>query len=247
MVLDNIFQILPLSVRESIKNSQEYIQKSSMKEFHSQFINPNDIVFDIGGNIGNYAQIYKDLGAKVICLEPQPYCISKLKERFKDTKDITIVQKGVSDKVGELELNLDSKNPATATFSEEFKNDGPFSNRKWDKKIKVPVTTLDILIKEYGIPTYCKIDVEGFEYNVLKGLTKAIKCISFEYSYSLIDTVKKCLTHLERLGKPIYNLCFYNKPTKFVLSSWTESKEEVLNKILNSKKAFAGDIFVRFD
>lgn len=247
MILDNIYQLLPLTVKEKLLNFKEYIQKGKMKEFHSQFINPYDTVFDIGANIGNYAQIYHELGAKVICLEPQPYCISKLKNKFRNNKDIVIVQKGVSDKEGMLELNLDSKNHATATFSEQFKSDGPFSNRKWDTKIKVPVTTLDLLIKEYGIPTYCKIDVEGFEYSVLKGLSKPIKYISFEYSQSLTDTAKKCMSHLETLGKPMYNFCYFNKPTKFVLVNWTDNKDEIVDKILNSKGVFAGDIYVKFE
>jgi len=246
MILDQIYQILPLSIREKLLNIKEYIQKKQMKSFHSQFIKSNDLVFDIGANIGNYAEVYKELGAKVICLEPQPYCISKLRKRFNKDKNIHIVEKGASDKEGELELNLDSNNHATATFSEQFKNDGPFSNRKWDRKIKVPVTTLDILIKEYGIPTYCKIDVEGFEYSVLKGLNTPIKYISFEYSQSLVETVKKCMSHLESLGKPMYNLCLYNKPTKFVLDNWTENKQIIIDKVLESKRSFAGDIYVKF-
>lgn len=246
MKLYKIYQLLPLSIREQVRNFQEFLQRKDMIKFHSQFIKPNDLVFDIGANIGNYTQIYQSLCAKVVCLEPQPYCISKLKKRFKDDNSITIVEKGVAETISELELNLDSQNHATATFSEHFKKDGPFNDRTWENKIKVPVTTLDNLIKEYGQPTYCKIDVEGYEYSVLKGLSKPIKYISFEYSKSLLDLVENCIKHLEELGKPMYNYCEYNKPTEFILDSWVRDGDILIERIKDSKSAFSGDIYVRF-
>jgi len=247
MKLHKIYQLLPLSIREQFRNLQEFLQRKDMIKFHSQFIKPKDLVFDIGANIGNYAKIYKSLGAKVVCLEPQPYCISKLKKRFENDKNITIVEKGVAEKISELELNLDSNNHATATFSQQFKEDGPFNDRTWEKKIKVSVTTLDELIKQYGLPSYCKIDVEGYEYSVLKGLSKPIKYISFEYFKSLLDLVEKCIKHLEELGKPMYNYCEYNRPTKFKLDTWTSDKNILIGNINNLKSASSGDIYVRFE
>jgi len=247
MKLHKIYQLLPLSIREQFRNLQEFLQREGMIKFHSQFIKPNDLVFDIGANIGNYAKIYKRLGARVVCLEPQPYCISKLRKRFENDKNISIVEKGVAETISELELNLDSQNHATATFSEHFKKDGPFNDRTWENKIIVPVTKLDNLIKEYGQPTYCKIDVEGYEYSVLKGLSKPIKYISFEYSKSLVDIVESCIKHLEQLGKPMYNYCEYNKPTKFKLDTWTSDKNILIGKINHLKSASSGDIYVRFE
>jgi FkbM family methyltransferase len=43
------------------------------------------------------------------------------------------------------------------------------------------MTTMDTLISLYGKPDYCKIDVEGFEINVLKGLNIPLNLVSFEY------------------------------------------------------------------
>ena len=47
---------------------------------------------------------------------------------------------------------------------------------------KIPVITIDKLIEEKGIHVFIKIDVEGFELEVLKGLFVPIKMISFEYA-----------------------------------------------------------------
>ena len=43
------------------------------------------------------------------------------------------------------------------------------------------MTTLDTLVAEYGEPAFCKIDVEGFEVEALKGLSRPLRALSFEY------------------------------------------------------------------
>ena len=78
-------------------------------------------------------------------------------------------------KKGYLKLQICENAPTISTMSDKWIKDGRFSNDyKWTKTQLVAVTTLDDLIKEYGSPKFCKIDVEGFEYPVLKGLTKPI-------------------------------------------------------------------------
>jgi FkbM family methyltransferase len=46
--------------------------------------------------------------------------------------------------------------------------------------VTVPVTTLDKAIDEFGVSTFCKMDVEGFEVDVLKGLSKPIPLLTIE-------------------------------------------------------------------
>ena len=62
---------------------------------------------------------------------------------------------------------INSQNPLVSTFSDHW-DKGRFSNKYWDKSIKIQTTTIDQLIKDYGKPKFIKIDVEGFELNVLK-------------------------------------------------------------------------------
>lgn len=77
-----------------------------------------------------------------------------------------------------MELYICKDAPGISTFSEKYKIN--FPDYRYDKKEKVQVVTLDDLIKEYGLPKYCKIDVEGFEWKVLKGLTRPIPYVSIE-------------------------------------------------------------------
>ena len=62
------------------------------------------------------------------------------------------------------------------------------------------MTTLDAVIAEYGTPRFCKIDVEGFEREVIGGLSQPLPLLSFEFSGEFIDDVGACLQWLEQLA-----------------------------------------------
>ena len=143
-------------------------------------------------------------------------------------------------------LHIDPSNHATATFSNKFKTQGPFKNRNWDKKVKVPVTTLDELISEYGIPVFCKIDVEGYEVSVLKGLSVPIPYISFEYSKNLLKEVESCLSHLNKLGNARFNFSVSYNSTKLKLRKWTKSKKKLIDEVQKVPLGYPGDVFVNF-
>lgn len=140
---------------------------------------PGDLVFDVGANLGDKTAAYLSRGARVIAIEPQFAMVAQLQDRFGGCGDVTILEVGLSDTVGELQMSVNSAVPAISTFMEEWKF-GRFSDQKWDQVATVPVTTLDILIKEYGSPRFIKIDVEGFEETVVNGLSKRSGCISTE-------------------------------------------------------------------
>jgi hypothetical protein len=63
------------------------------------------------------------------------------------------------------------------------------------------MTTLDKLIEQFGIPSFIKIDVEGFEYEVIKGLSKPVKALSLEFTPEIIESTYKCINYLQQLGK----------------------------------------------
>ena len=122
---------------------------------------------------------------------------------------------------------------------------GRYGDHQWSKKIKVPVTTMDALIAEHGMPAFCKIDVEGFEVQVLKGLSKAIKAVSFELISETADNAIACIDHLQKLGMYEYNYS-HLESMKLDLPAWV-SAAEIKAKINSERQGtdLGGDIYAR--
>ena len=66
--------------------------------FYSQFISKNELCFDIGANIGNFTRYFLDLGAKIVCVEPQIDCLKILYDLYGKNKKVTIIGKAIGDK-----------------------------------------------------------------------------------------------------------------------------------------------------
>jgi len=176
-------------------------EMQAIEKFYSQFITPGDLCFDVGANIGNRTEVFLKLGANIVCIEPQESCYTTLKKLYGNNKKVTILNHGLADKEGFSTLNICENAPTISTMSDTWMHEGRFSkNYKWTRTQLVPVTTLDQLIEEYGLPKLCKIDVEGFEFQVLKGLHTQIPYLSFEFTKEFFDNAKNCINHLISIG-----------------------------------------------
>lgn len=171
------------------------------------FINAGDLVFDVGAHKGLKTDLYLSLGAHVIDVEPQPDCIEHLRNKYADNDRVIIEPIGLASRPGNLEFSICSDASTISTFSTEWQTDGRFSQHGyvWDKKIIVAVNTLDHLIAKYGLPHFCKIDVENFELEVLKGLTQPIPYLSFEFSIETLHNTQQCVEYLMKLGYRSFN------------------------------------------
>ncbi len=225
---------MPLS---SLATQQEML-------FIQQFVKPSSLVFDVGAHTGTKTDLYLKLNAHVICIEPQQSCLNLLKNKYQFNPNVQIVDRGLADKIGEMELYICSAATTISTFSDEWQH-GRFENDfQWDKKIIVPVTTLDELIKIFGIPYFCKIDVEGFEHQVLRGLSQAIPYISFEYTKELFKNSKTCLEYLSKLGYVSFNYTI-GETLRFVHPEWI-SPEQLIQEIeCHDDCLLWGDIYAR--
>ncbi len=214
--------------------------------FYKQFIQPGDQVFDVGANIGNRTEVFLKCNAKVIAVEPQPACVEILKNKFNNR--ITIEQVGISNAEGELEMYIATDTTAS-TFDSKFITDTKekFKYTEWKDTIKVPVTTLENLIIKYGFPQFCKIDVEGFEPQVLKGLKSIIPYISFEYAVpERKQAALDCIQLLHNLSENgMFNYSVRESMT-WALHDWmnyTDFTEHV--RLAEFDKTLFGDIYFK--
>ena len=209
-----------------------------------KLLNSGDLFFDIGAHLGEKSKKILDKNLKIVMLEPLPQCVKQLKESFKNNRNVEILEKAVGRTVGNMTLEVNSKMPTISTMAKHWKN-GRFSNQKWDQIISVEVTTLDHLIKIYGLPNYIKIDVEGFELDVLLGLSQKAGIISFEFTSEFLDQSIKCLNHLKKIGYSEFNLSI-GESRKFFFE-WSNADNLIINLTSESKKnkLLWGDIYCK--
>jgi len=225
------------------KSAHAYLD---MLNFYSQFIEKGDLCFDIGANVGNRTDVFLGLGATVIAVEPQTICVEKLRSSFKRNKNVIIVDKALGEREGFGKIAICEAEPTISTMSDKWKTNGRFANNhEWSKRQPVSITTLDALIQKYGVPKFCKIDVEGFEKQVLKGLTVPIPFISFEFTREFFDDAKKCMAYLSSIGESRFN-CSLGESGELFLPEWV-THDRVHTSLDSFDDDFLwGDIYVKF-
>jgi len=221
-----------------------------MLEFYSQFVSRGALCFDIGANTGNRAKIFLKLQAAVIAVEPQYECIALLRTVFGSNPNLTIVHKALGESEGEAEMMVSNANTVSSLsreWIESVKDSGRFSDEySWDKKQIVPLTTLDRLIEQYGTPSFVKIDVEGFEYQVIKGLSQPVTTLSLEFTPEFIESTFTCIEHLQRLGDIRLNYVL-DESMHLALDKWVAPHEivRILSHFRGDNTLF-GDVYVNF-
>ena len=180
-----------------------------MRRFYGQFVAPGDLCFDIGAHVGNRMMTWLWLGADVVGVEPQPACFAVLARLYGSHGRVHLEQAAVGDTPGQATLHINEKNPTITTLSASWRDTlqqtAGFANEQWTTAVDVPVITLDDLIARYGRPKFCKIDVEGFETAVLRGLSQPLPIISFEFIPATMPLAYECLDRLDQLGTYRYN------------------------------------------
>ena len=120
-----------------------------------------------------------------------------------------------------------------------------FAGYSWREALTVSVETLDGMILKHGKPHFIKIDVEGFELEVLRGLSQPIDCISIEFTPELVHNSIKCIDYLETLGPVEFNYGKCND-ADFYFPYWV--KRPQIDDYLCSVKDYRiefGDIYVK--
>lgn len=226
------------------KNISSRFKQKKKLDFFSKFIREGELCFDVGAHKGELTEIFLKIGAKVIAVDPQDDCIDYMRRKFRREPNLVLVNKGLSNKEENLTLYICEDSSTISTFSKKWKR-GRFSSYQWNTNKLVQTTTLDNLIEKFGLPVFCKIDVEGFEYTVLQGLSKPIPCVSFEFTKEFLDDAKSCINYLHKLGYGIYN-CSLGEHYSLLFKEWVSHKELYNIPELETDPLLWGDIYAKF-
>ncbi len=209
------------------------------------YLPSNALVFDVGAHNGNKSAHYLHLGAsRVVCIEPQVSCMQTLREKFKGYPRVFFELCALSDHIGVIPFYECSA--TTISTADLDWQKGRFSDFSWADPIDAPATTLDALIRKYGVPGFCKIDVEGYELQVLRGMTTPIPYLSFEFTTEFLQIkTKACLEYLSSLGYTLFNVVF-GESEEFTFDNWMDWPVLLEEIQKNPDPLYWGDIYARF-
>lgn len=185
-----------------------------------------DTVIDVGSNKGQFVllveKIYKNI--QIFSFEPIKEVYLKQKKFFSKNKNIEIFNFGLGSKNKDVVLNITKKNDSSSIL--EIKNPDQLE-KKFEilEKRKIAVKTLDEVLSQFnlGENLLIKLDVQGYELEVLFGANKLLSRIK----YIIIEIAENQFYKDQKIGNTIIN--YLNKNNFEILKSCNHFKIEEIN------------------
>jgi hypothetical protein len=156
------------------------------------------LCFDIGANRGDFTVAALAQGYDVIALEPAPRIFSQLVGNFIYNQRVTPLRYAVSGSDYVTVEFYEAEEDGLSTLNEAWLTDKtmPYAGKPY-RTINATTITLDTLALKYGVPDLIKIDVEGAEWSVFKGLSSKMGTITFEWTWATWAEHLEQLKYLE--------------------------------------------------
>jgi FkbM family methyltransferase len=224
------------------------LRQRRLRRLYRHFVGAGDLVFDIGAHAGNRVRAFAALGCQVVALEPQPDFAWLLRALCGRSPRVSVVEAAVADVSGRRSLSVSERTPTVTTLASDWRDarasDPDFERVHWNRQIEVETTTLDLLIEQFGVPAFIKIDVEGSEPAVLAGLGRAVAALSFEYLPRALQDVQVCLTRLSALGPYQFNWSV-GESNRLASDEWLDASALLAALRTRTTHRRPGDVYAR--
>ncbi|MBL7741730.1 MAG: FkbM family methyltransferase [Chitinophagaceae bacterium] len=152
-----------------------------------------DLIFDIGLHTGEDTAFYLKKGYYVVAVEANPVLADHCRRKFDKaiaSGRLIILNAGIADKPGILPFYVNHYSSEWSSFDKAI---GTRNNTKYEV-IEVPCIKTESLFRDYGIPYYMKVDIEGYDYLSLNDIPDSGEKPSYvsceATNISLLDTLK---------------------------------------------------------
>lgn len=225
--------------------------RRSLRRLYRPFVPPGSLVFDVGAHVGDRTSAFLALGARVVAVEPQPLFASWLRRTVGRRSEVQVLEVALGRAEGRATLAVSRRTPTVSTLSAGWRAKMQRENRgfrgvRWDRRVEVRVTTLEALVAEHGTPAFCKVDVEGWEAEVLAGLDRPLPALSIEFVQGGLDVARACVARLSELGPYRYN-AVAGEHRAFLFERW-EDPMAIDGWLERGADGLAsGDVYARLD
>lgn len=228
MELTKLGWLVPVAIRKQLRGPWNRLlcleQRVRERIFYKQFIKAGDLVFDIGANKGEKTAALLSLGTRVVAVEPNEACIAVMERDFCRAvakNRLHIERAAAAAEPGTVALTTFDSVAGMSSGSPEFLDHALAIGYVARETVTVRAITLDELISRHGLPAFIKIDVEGMDADVLRGLSAKPTTLSFEYNTapSLAGRTRSCFDECRRLGFKFANVTDGVAP-RFLFDDW---------------------------
>jgi FkbM family methyltransferase len=231
---------------EMLRGGKAMEQSRRMRAFYLRLVPKNSLVFDIGANMGTMTGVFTSRGAKVVAVDANEDCVRHI-ALTTSRAEVQPVHSAIGATNGEARLKVCDRKDKMSSLSDEWREAVSTANQNyagmWNREATVPMLTMDALVERFGLPFYIKIDVEGYEDQVIAGLTECPQLLSFEFNTVFLEPAKSAL-HSSVFNGARFNYTLVD-PVKFELPDWV-CRDELASRIMDPKfGSGVGDIFVR--
>ncbi|MGY6704027.1 FkbM family methyltransferase [Roseinatronobacter sp.] len=178
------------------------------RQLYNGILNAGDLVFDVGAHVGTRARVMRKCGARVVAFEPQPAFARFLRKTL--PRDVVLVEAALGPTEARAQMAVSLRHPTVSSLRASLPHEARampgFEHVQWDASADVAMTSLDRMIAQHGMPRYIKIDVEGFETEVLSGLSHPVALISVEYLPGLPEVSQQAIAMIAKLGIYEFNV-----------------------------------------
>lgn len=221
------------------------------RAFYGQFVKPGGLAIDVGAHLGDRIRTWRSLGSRVVAVEPQPACLRVLNRFYGGDANVTIAPLALGAAPGTATLHVNEASPTVSTLAADWirdvkQTDERFASYRWDGRLEVEVSTLDSLIATHGVPDFVKIDVEGFELDVLKGLSQPLPAVSFEFLGAVKERTVACVERLRELGNYEFRTSWV-ETTRWTEERWLRPDEVIAWLRTLPVSSRSGDVYARLE
>ena len=185
-------------------------RRRRLRRFYRNHIAPGSRAWDIGAHLGSRTRVWLELGARVTAYEPEPVCAAVLENWFGGCPGFRLRACAAGSREGTASIHISDRHPTLATLSGDWvqrtRTRPRFEGIQWNQRREIPMVRLADEEKRFGAPDFIKIDVEGFEPDVIHGLGTMPRTLSFEVLPGEIPNALECIDELERRGSWMWNL-----------------------------------------